>query len=52
MWNSITGAWSNGLPVWYAGTSSTTCSAVSAFTGGALWLVQQVSGVSNGDIGC
>jgi hypothetical protein len=51
MWNSITGNWQNGLPVWYAGTTSSTCG-VSAFTGGPVWLVQNASATSNGDRAC
>jgi hypothetical protein len=52
MWQKITGGWKPGLPVWYAGTSATGCATASAFTGGPLWLVQQASGVSGGDIAC
>jgi hypothetical protein len=52
MWQKITGGWKSGFPVWYAGASTTTCSNVSSFTGGPLWLVQQASGVSGGDIVC
>jgi hypothetical protein len=54
MWRNITGGWSNGLPVWFAGTSATTCATAQAnsFTGGAVWLLQQVSGASNGDLAC
>jgi hypothetical protein len=51
MWQKIAGGSKSGLPVWYAGTSATTCS-VASFTGGPLWLVQQASGVSSGDIAC
>jgi hypothetical protein len=52
MWQKITGGWKSGLPVWYAGTSTTTCGAALSFTGGPLWLVQQVSGAPSGDIAC
>lgn len=54
MWRSITGGWRNNLPIWYAGTSSTTCAFAQAnsFTNGSVWLVQQASGVSNGDLSC
>ncbi len=51
MWNSITGSWKNGLPVWYAGASGTTCS-VPSFTGGPVWLVQNASATSGGDLAC
>jgi hypothetical protein len=52
MWQKITGGWKTGSPVWYAGTSATSCATASAFTGGSLWLVQQASGVSGRDIAC
>lgn len=51
MWNSITANWQNGLPAWYAGTTSTTCS-IGSFTGGPVWLVQNASAASNGDRAC
>jgi hypothetical protein len=52
MWQKITAGWQSGLPVWFAGTSTTTCATASSFTGGPLWLVQQASGVAGGDIAC
>ena len=53
MWSQITGGWQDGtLKVWYAGTSSTSCDQVKSFTSGPVWLLQNASGVSNGDRGC
>jgi len=53
MWSQITGNWHDAtLPVWYAGTASTTCAQAVSFTSGPIWLVQNVSGASNGDRSC
>lgn len=53
-WNSITGGWKNGMPVWFAGTSSTRCADAQAnsFTNGTVLVVQTASGASNGDLAC
>jgi hypothetical protein len=43
MWNSITGGYQNGLPVWLATTATTPatyCSSTYSFTGGQMYLVQ------------
>ena len=52
MWTSITGGWSNGWPIWYAGTASCEYARARAFTGGEVWLVQAGSATDNGDIAC
>lgn len=51
-WSAITGGWQNGLPVWFAGTGSTTCQNATPFTDGPLWLVQQASAISGGNLSC
>ncbi len=51
-WRTITGSWQNGMPVWYAGTAAITCQSASSFTGGTVWLVQQASASSGGNVGC
>jgi len=53
MWNQITGNWQDStLPVWYAGTATTTCAQAVSFTSGPIWLVQNASAASNGDRSC
>lgn len=53
MWNQITGNWQDPtLPVWFAGTASTTCAQAFSFTSGPIWLVQNISGASNGNRSC
>jgi len=56
-WHSLMGAYSPGLPVWYATaadqtTASSYCSTAFNFAGGGVWLVQYIANGSDADYAC
>ena len=56
MWQSVTGGWQNGMPVWYATGKTTATDAAtycsSSFTGGIVYLSQYISGGFDHDYAC